>query len=182
MPCGLGTRQVPHRRGWFRHRRRGIWWRSGIREPINKSTMIRIASSTETSLRYLLCSAANEGNASQEPAFMPRDDGKILGTVLGVFGERLSNDCAALAETQHHRLRAAAAQPEILGFTGKTAGVEVGRRTRCRVGFKSKKSSARRQSTTGWHAEPIALLCLQFAFAVYSSSVMCSGAIVIVRS
>ena len=92
-------------------------------------------------LRSLLCSAADEGNASQEPAFMPRDDGKILGTVLGVFGERLSNDCAALAETQDHRLRAAAAQPEILRFTGKTAGVEFAARARCRVGFKSKKSS-----------------------------------------
>jgi len=92
-------------------------------------------------LRRLLCSAADEGNASQEPAFMMRDDGKILGTVLGVFWEHLSNDCAALAETQDHRLRAAAAQPEILRFARKTAGVEFTARARCRVGFKSKKSS-----------------------------------------
>ena len=69
---------------------------------------------------------------------MSGDDGETLGSAVGTVWERISTDCSILPETQHHKLRAAAAQPEVFHLGG-VVGIRVGRRVG--VGFQPKKSS-----------------------------------------
>jgi len=107
------------------------------------------------------------------------DDGEILGSAVGTVWKRISNDCSILPETQRHKLRAAAAQPEVFHLYG-VVSIRVGGRVG--VGFQPKKSSfleiaERRETgrvgTLRQHTEPIALSILIFYCDGESNSVTC---------
>ena len=49
---------------------------------------------------------------------MSGGDGETLWRAVGTVWERISNDCSILPETQRHKLRAVAAQPEVFHLGG----------------------------------------------------------------
>jgi len=113
---------------------------------------------------------ASKSDASQEPVFVSGDDGESLGSAVGTVWKRISTDCSILPKTQRHKLRAAAAQPEVFHLCG-VVGIRVGGRVGVGVGvgFQSKKSSflkiaercqTGRVGTLGQHREPITLYCI----------------------
>lgn len=102
-----------------------------------REVVTTIHSEVLPSLLFFL--ATGKGNASQEIALMPRDDGKILRMVVGVTWEHPNHDCPVLVKAQCQRLRAGTAHPEILGLAKKTVGTKVG--GRARVGSASSRKS-----------------------------------------
>ncbi len=110
---------------------------------------------------------------------MSKDDGETLGRAVGTVWKRNGTDRSILPETQRHRLRAAAAQPEVFHLCG-VVGIRVGGRVG--VGFQPKKPSfletaerceTGRVGTLRQHTEPIALSILTLYCEGESSSVTC---------
>ena len=93
-----------------------------------------------TPLVALISSPGGESDASQELVLVSRDDGEILAIAMSTVRERDSCDRAVLPEMQHHELRAAAAQPEVLHRTVATV-IRVEGRRKFAVGIQPKKSS-----------------------------------------